>query len=114
MKRPTDSPSRRFHWRARDFRTLRRWEVAAWNALFDGLPEMRLWAAVFCDGIKTLYRTRSVHAFETALRWITAPRGDQLGDFDNLCEAIGVEPDDVRRDVLGDVRDGKTFVKVEL
>ena len=112
MKRPTDSPSRRFHWRARDRRVLRSWEVAAWSALFSAIPESRLWAAVLCDGLKCVYRARSPKLAGDALDWIIAPRGDSLGDFVNLCEAIGVASDDVRRDVIADVRAGRTASRI--
>lgn len=112
MKRPADSPSRRFHWRARDGRKLRRWETQAWSALFSNLPEVRLWAASFCDGIKRVYQSRSISTVKLELAWLTAPRGDYLGDFENLCEAIGLDPEDVRRDVLSDVQAGRIAATV--
>jgi hypothetical protein len=113
VKRPADSPSRRFHWRARDKVKLRRWERDLWRLLWGRNREVCLWASVLCDGLRMIYRNRSRTVVQRELAWLTAPAGDFLGDFENLCNAIDLEPLDIRTDVLADMRAGRGLVKLE-
>lgn len=114
MKRLADSPSRRFHWRARDKRKLRGWEIIAWNALFSPIPEARMWAAVFCDAVKCVYRVRTPALAKAAFDWVRAPRSERLGSFENLCEALGMDPLDVRRDIVEDIVAGQSAARLSL
>lgn len=113
MTRPADSPSRRFHWRGRDKVTLRRWEKDVWRLLFHQNRELRLWSAVLCDGLRRLYHSRSQKILREELAWILAKGNGNLGDFENLCTALGLDAQPIRDDVLTDVRSGKTAVKLE-
>lgn len=114
MKRSTESPSRRFHRRARDKVKLRRWEVALWSALFARHEETRLWAAAFADGLRVLYNSSRTGAVLREIAWVRAPRGDYIGDFDNLAEALGVDAESAKRDILADVREGRIKATVVL
>lgn len=112
MRRPADSPSRRFHWRARDKVTLRRWEKDLWRKLFDPDRNIRLWASVLCDGLRRLYRSRSEKTVRKELAWLMAQGNGYLGDFENLCTALGLDAEPIRRDVQSDVQQCKTLVKL--
>ena len=114
MTRPADSPSRRFHWRGRDKVKLRRWEKDLWRLLWDSNREVRLWASVLCDGLRRIYVAKSVRVVQTELNWLLSAPSEYLGDFENICVAIGLEPADLRRDVLADVRSGRTVAKLVL
>lgn len=109
------SPSQRFHRRAGDgVGRLRRWEVTLWERLHKKHPETVLWAAVLADALRVIYRSSGAARVRRELAWLTAPRGDYLGDFANLCEANDIDPDDVRRAVLADVAAGKLKAKLEV
>jgi hypothetical protein len=69
-------------------------------------PEKRLLLALLEDAIMNFQDNRfsqnSKHRrlFEEAEQWITTPGGDWMFSFDNVCEALGFNPEYVRRGLL--------------
>ena len=69
-------------------------------------PEKRLMLAVLDDAINC-YRDnlfsrheKNKRLFDEAKEWITAPGGDWIFCFDNVCESLGFNPEYVRRGLL--------------
>ncbi|MGZ8522317.1 MAG: hypothetical protein ACXWX7_19470 [Candidatus Binatia bacterium] len=69
-------------------------------------PEKRLMLALLEDAILNFQDNRFAHnskhrrLFEEAEQWITTPGGDWMFSFDNVCEALGFNPEYVRRGLL--------------
>src|SRR6266849_6830441 len=74
--------------------------------------ERRLLLAVLEDGIRTfLKNARATHgrAFNLrreALTWLTTDERSDVFAFENICEALGIDPSRLRQRVLGETSDG--------
>jgi hypothetical protein len=83
---------------AQYFENLRR------KTLFE--PEKRLMLAILEDGIdcylENLYASsaKRKRAFEDAAAWISESEGDWVFSFDNVCHALGLNPEYVRQGLL--------------
>jgi hypothetical protein len=69
-------------------------------------PEQRLMLAILEDGI-TCYRDnlharggRGKRVFDEAAAWITQVDVDWIFSFENVCDALGIKPEYVRRGLL--------------
>lgn len=65
--------------------------------------EKQLMLAILTDAVRCMSQTRWSRASLDALTWIVDPAQDHVCSFDNICEALGLEPDYVRRGILADV-----------
>jgi hypothetical protein len=69
-------------------------------------PEKRLMLAVLDDAINCYQdnllaqRGKNRRLFDEAEEWISTPGGDWIFCFDNVCEALGFNPEYVRRGLL--------------
>lgn len=70
-------------------------------------PEQRLMLAILEDGVNC-YREnlharggRGKRAFDEAAAWIGRIDFDWIFSFENVCDALGIKPDYVRRGLLG-------------
>lgn len=66
-----------------------------------------MWANVLADGIYIIYRSRRRKAVERELRWLCSVDDGTLYSFGTLAVAFDLEPDDIKRDILADVKAGK-------
>lgn len=105
------STAQRFHRRGRDHTKLRGWEATLFLAIHRDHSESRLWATALSDGLRVIYSSRSRAHVQSEVDWVRATGNGYLGDFSNLCVAFDLDPNDVRRDVLGDVREGRIRAK---
>lgn len=104
--------ARRFH--LRPGAELRYWERAIFSGLYALQPERRLWANVLADALYKIYRYRAAALVKEELAWIGSRARGSLMHFNVLAEVFDIDPEDVRRDVLADVNDGKIRAKVKL
>lgn len=84
------------------------WQVRVMQAFDDPVPARRLWAAVLCDAIDALrgvhYTARGgpgrIRLWDETTRWVLAGAEEPLGTFASVCDALEIDTDSVRRDLL--------------
>lgn len=112
MRRSAPPLARRFHRRGAG--PLRYWERAVFLALHAVQPERRLWANVLADALYLIYRSGVAAVVREELDWLTTPVRGSLMCFADLAPIFDIDPADVQRDVLDDVRCGRIRAKVTL
>jgi hypothetical protein len=71
-------------------------EPTTWRRRLAG--EHRLMLAILDDAVETYYKTSERHPlFREAREWIDGTDRSWLFSFESICEALGLEPDCVRR-----------------
>lgn len=80
----------------------------------DELPstsegERRLMIAVLVHALRSVFRDAekpgrgAVRRLRQDVRWLTSPAREEPFAFERICEAVGIDPQRVRRQVLGEL-----------
>lgn len=109
MKKPALPLTRRFH--RRRGAKLRSWEVALLLALHAKSPEHRLWANVLSESLYIVYRCRRGPEVQREVDWLLSPETDSIQCAIECAHALGLEAEDMQRDVRSDVVSGKLPAK---
>lgn len=109
MKKPALPLTRRFH--RRRGQRLRRWESALLLALHAKSPEHRLWANVLSESLYIVYRCRRTTEVQQEIDWLLAPDTGSIQCAIEVAHAIGLEAEDMQRDVRSDVVSGNIPAK---
>lgn len=111
MRRAAPPLARRFH--RRSGVRLRYWERAVFLGLHAAQTERRLWANVLADALYLIYRSRSAAVVQEELDWLLCPHRGSLMYFEDLAPVFDIDPADLRRDVLDDVRCGRIRARID-
>lgn len=109
MKKPALPLTRRFHRRRGS--KLRSWEVALLLALHSKSAVHRLWANVLSESLYLVYRCRRTTEVQREVDWLLSPEMGSIQYAIECAHALGLEADDMQRDVRSDVVSGKLPAK---